>query len=933
MRRISFEKQERGASPASARSEQRGEDQALIESELRYRRLFETAPEGILILDAQDGTILDANPSFVRLLGCPRAEIEGKSLADPDAVTIPNAARLASAAAEALEGTRHEELTLTTKDGRALEVELTAYAYQVGDRRVVQFDLRDLTARRHAERELRDSLARYRGTLDSLLEGCQIIDFDWRYVYVNKAAARQGHTTTGQLLKRTMMECYPGIESTRLYWALWNCMNDRVFDRLENHFIYPDGSDGWFDVFIQPAPEGVFVLSIDITDRKLAEERAQSSQERFEIIAHAIDDVFWMADVDLGTILYVSPAYDRIWGRSRESLYTNPTSFLDGVHPEDLPAVRADLAMQKEGRSFSHEYRLTRPDGSTIWISDRGFPLFDANGQATRFVGIAQEITERKQAESEMARRLAELEAVSEISTALRSAHTVAEMLPVLLDVTIDVLQVENAAIWLYDPLRNEVRIEAYRGYGQKEGQPPPPPERPGEGLAGYVFDSGKPDLMHDIRNDLRIPEHIRRTIPPGVSQAIAPIRAGDRVIGVFSVGAQPPRRLTPTVLHLLLTLSEIAGNAIHRTRLHEQTELRLRHLSALRQVDIAITTGFDLQGTLDAVLAQVVAALDVDAAEVLVVDPASRTLQYAAGRGFQSPAAERTRLRLGEGTAGRAALERATLHIADLRSDPEFVRTALIRGEGFVSYSCVPLVTKGLVKGVLEVFHRSPLEPDQEWRDFLTALAGQTAIAIENSTLFTSLQRSADELVLAYDATIEGWSRALDLRDKETEGHTQRVTEMTIALARAFGLDDADLAQIRWGGLLHDIGKMGVPDAILLKPGQLTEEEWEVMRRHPVLAREMLAPIRYLQHALDIPYCHHEKWDGTGYPRGLKGEQIPIAARLFAIVDVWDALRSDRPYRKGWSEEEVLKHITKLSGSHFDPKVVEVFLRLIGTQ
>ena len=931
MRRAPFNTPERDAELAAVPAKQGGEDQALIESELRYRRIFETAPEGILILDGERGTIIDANPSLTRLLGFSRAEIEGKRLDDPQAFTFADGKRLASAAAEALAETRREELTLTAKDGRSIEIELTAFAYPVGSRRVVQLDLRDLTARRRAERELRDSLARYRGTLDNLLEGCQIIDFGYRYLYANRAAARQVRTTTGRLLNRTMTECFPGIETTQFYWAVWTCMNDRISQRLESEFRYPDGSIGWFDVFAQTVPEGTFVLTIDITDRKLAEERAQTSQERFEIIAHTIDEVFWMADVGLGKLFYVSPAYERLWGRPRESLYENPKSFLDGIHPEDLPRVTADLAAQNAGRSFYHEYRLSRPDGSTVWISDRGFPLFDANGLATRFVGVAQEITARKQAESDMARRLAELEAVSKISTALRAAQTVEEMLPVLLEVTIDVLQVENAAIWLYDPSLNQVRIEAYRGYGRREGLPPPPPERPGEGIAGFVFDSGKPDLMHDIRNDPRLPESVRRTIPPDISQATAPIKAEDRVVGVFSVSAQPPRKLTPTVLHLLLTLSEIAGNAIHRTRLHEQTNLRLRHLAALRQVDIAITAGFDLLGTLDAVLAQVVEALEVDTAAVLVLDPASRTLHFAAGRGFQSPAAEHTRLRLGEGTAGRAALERATVHIADLRNDPEFIRTALIRSEGFVSYSCAPLVTKGQVKGVLEVFHRSPFEPDQEWRDFLAALAGQTAIAIENSTLFASLQRSTDELVMAYDATIEGWSRALDLRDKETEGHTQRVTEMTLALARAYGLGDQELAQIRWGALLHDIGKMGVPDAILLKPGPLTEEEWAIMKRHPTFAFEMLSPIRYLRHALDIPYCHHEKWDGSGYPHGLKEEQIPIAARLFAVVDVWDALRSDRPYRKGWSEDDVLTHIEELSGSHFDPKAVEVFLRLVG--
>ena len=157
-----------------------------------------------------------------------------------------------------------------------------------------------------------------------------------------------------------------------------------------------------------------------------------------------------------------------------------------------------------------------------------------------------------------------------------------------------------------------------------------------------------------------------------------------------------------------------------------------------------------------------------------------------------------------------------------------------------------------------------------------------------------------------------------------------RRVTEMTLKLAREMGLSDAELVHVRRGALLHDIGKMGVPDYILHKPGALTDEEWEIMRKHPVYAYEMLSPIAYLRPALDIPYCHHEKWDGTGYPRGLQGEQIPVAARIFAIVDVWDALRSERPYRQAWSDEAALAHIKEQAGKHFDPQVVETFVRVL---
>jgi len=280
--------------------------------------------------------------------------------------------------------------------------------------------------------------------------------------------------------------------------------------------------------------------------------------------------------------------------------------------------------------------------------------------------------------------------------------------------------------------------------------------------------------------------------------------------------------------------------------------------------------------------------------------------------------------------------LDRALVHVADLgaKSSPSdgprrFTRAALIIGEGFQTYFAVPLVSKGQALGVLEIFHRAALDPDPEWVEFLQTLAGQAALALDNAALFEKLQRTNVDLVLAYDATLEGWSKALDLRDRETEGHTQRVTELAMRLSRAMGVSESQLEQIRRGALIHDIGKMGIPDSILLKPGPLTEDEWGIMRRHPTLAYDFLSSIVFLRQALDIPYAHHEHWDGSGYPRMLKGDQIPLAARIFAVIDVYDALCSDRPYRPAWPETKAREYIREQSAKYFDPKVVDAFLGL----
>jgi len=194
---------------------------------------------------------------------------------------------------------------------------------------------------------------------------------------------------------------------------------------------------------------------------------------------------------------------------------------------------------------------------------------------------------------------------------------------------------------------------------------------------------------------------------------------------------------------------------------------------------------------------------------------------------------------------------------------------------------------------------------------------------------LNAELEQSNSQLVHTYDATLEGWSRALDLRDKGTEGHSVRVKALTLRLAGQLGFSGEDLVHIGRGALLHDIGKMGIPDSILLKAGPLTSEEMAIMRLHPEYAHEMLSPIKYLSPALEIPYCHHERWDGSGYPRCLKGKQIPLSVRIFSVVDVWDALRSERPYHEAWTAEKARDHIRSLSGTHFDPEVVAAFLKM----
>jgi HD-GYP domain-containing protein (c-di-GMP phosphodiesterase class II) len=386
--------------------------------------------------------------------------------------------------------------------------------------------------------------------------------------------------------------------------------------------------------------------------------------------------------------------------------------------------------------------------------------------------------------------------------------------------------------------------------------------------------------------------------------------------------------RLAPnTPSQLILTARDITKYKQTEARMQRQ----LRQLSALRSIDLAIASGLDLNLLLSMLLDQVASLMHVDAAAILLLNSKTNVLEFTSGVGFHSSTLQYTRLKMGEGCAGRVALERKSLHIPDLTKDHAgFERSPLFPAEHFVAYYGVPLIAKGRVLGVLEVFHRSSLNPDSDWLDFLNLISGQAAIAIDSAMMFREIQKSNLELSLAYDATIEGLSRALDLRDKETEEHTRRVTNITVKLAARLGVGESELVHIRRGAILHDIGKVAIPDRILFKPGPLEEEEWDVMRRHPDIAVKLLSPVNYLAPALDIPHWHHEKWDGTGYPDHLDGEHIPFAARAFALADVYDAMTSDRPYRRARSKQDAIQYIESQSGRHFDPRLVPEFLNMI---
>ena len=532
-------------------------------------------------------------------------------------------------------------------------------------------------------------------------------------------------------------------------------------------------------------------------------------------------------------------------------------------------------------------------------------------------------------AEKKRAARLTEITRLGIELTAIRNEQT---MLNTLVKAAARIMESTTCSVVVLNNLMDKASLVAH--YGLSEASPEKNLE---DMLSSPVvlrsIISGDPVIISDINKDA--PKLMDALKNSKIKAFYAyPMVIEGKTTGFLTLGKDIVYQPSNEEISSSQLLAERAATALENTRLFEETNHNLMQIQALHLIDQAITSSVDLNFILNVLLEKTRSQLGVDASAVLIFDPNTQILNYAAGIGFHTTALQSTHLMLGQSYAGMAGLNKQIVHVDQMRTTKsDFLRSPYFKSEEFEIYYGVPLVAKDQLKGVLEIFHRSVLEVTPGWMSFLNAFAGQAAIAIDNAQLVSELKSSNTELTLAYDTTIMGWSSALDLRDHETEGHTQRVAKATLRLAQAMGVNEADLVHIRRGALLHDIGKMPIPDSILLKPDPLDDEEWEVMRQHPANAKKLLSSIAYLKPALNIPYYHHEKWDGTGYPEGIRGEDIPLEARIFAVVDVWDALRSKRRYRDSWTDEKVRAYIRDQAGKHFDPRVVEIFEELINTE
>lgn len=830
----------------------------------------------------------------------------------------------------------------------------------------------DITSQKEHAASILESERRFHGLAESSQDSIFLLDSQCRYVYVNPAGSLSTGLNCEDLIGKTPLESGLNVEFAEiLQKEIRQVFTIAVHSQRLAEIDSIHGKQ-FFDIRLSPVlnvkgeVDLVLIISRNISDQKQTEdklrlaqtdlqkmfidadqsrrallsmledqktieENLRESNSRFQQLTDNILEVFWLIDAKTNRILYENPAFENLWGISAKKLFKDPESLLNFIYPEDvLKVTQEELRLHNEARDFDQEYRIVRPDGTMRWVHSRIYPVKDIMNQVVRYAGIAEDITERKRTQTDLQNRSQELETLFSISKHLRAAQNQSEILELVVNEILKIIPADGIAINSLDPDGIFSTVE----------------------LATGIL-SGNTGKRHHIQNS-RIEEILVSNDPIVISdyaiitdkdpELISPNKIGPYMIVLIQSEVGPIGAITSTrkqgkdvqgftteEVHLMVGIAELLGSALRRARLFDQAITRLDQVQSLHEIDIAINMSLDQDLSLQTILNKTITHLHVDEAVILLLNPNTLMLEYYLSTGSEfSYITKNIQIRLGESISGRAALEHRVINIPDLLHQNEYQVKQSLLDSGIVEMHSSPMIIKGQVRGVLEVFSRSICVHDSEDIAYLEALAAQAAIAINNAQMFTDLERSNLELQLAYDATIEGWSLATDLRDKETEGHSLRVTAMAIKLAELLKFPPKEINQLRRGALLHDIGKIAIPDSILLKPGPLTEDEWIVMRQHPVKAREMLDRITFLQPALAIPYSHHEKYDGTGYPQGLSTENIPLAARIFAVIDVWDALRSDRPYRPAWSKEQAVEYIQEQSGKHFDPQVTSVFLQYL---
>lgn len=926
-----------------------------------FSKSFYTSPDAIVISKLKDGEFININRGFTDLTGYTKEEIIGKASSEIDLWAITGEREkfvkclMTNGECKNLEG------HFKCKDGEIRLGLTSASLIEIKGEACILAITRDINDLKKTNELIQASELRYRSIFEAV--PVSIWEQDLLEVYDMLEELRSsGITDLPKYLdehpefvvaavksvkiidvNEASLKIYKAQSKEQLNVSLDHIFNNESLENFKRELISIWNRDTFFSgdsanldlegncilvnviMQIPQTREGfknVLISIADITQRKIAEEALLESESRYRQLVEQINVVVYL---DYAVVpsrpKYISPQIESLLGYTQEDWMADPNLMMSIIHPDDRPAlIEEDIRTDKTKEPFVVEYRAFTRDGRMIWIHDEAVLVCDAEGNPDDWHGVMYDITDRKNAEAalrESENRYRTIFNSVPVSIKEEDFSTVFSMLDEVRNSGVEDFEdfLNQHPEWIKQAVDSiqitEVNQETLRIYKAVTK----------DQLTGPLNNFFTEESYSVFRKELMAFWNRQSFYE---QETVNTTLTGEKIDVWVSIAIPTQPEHYSKILVTIMDITE-------RKRAEEQIRVQIRYLAALRAVDMAISASMDLPITMRVLLNQVHQQLLPDAVSVLMLDPHTQTLRYLAGIGFRTNIVESVNLRLGQSYAGQAALERRMVTADDLGTKSSLIHSKDFDQEQFTHYLGVPLVSKGTVKGVLELFNRRPFEQDSAWMGLLESMAGQAAIAIENATLMDEVQKVNLNLRSAYDATIEGWARSIDIRNGDSESHAKHVADLTVELAQAAGYQGEGLLSLRRGALLHDIGKLAVPDSILLKPGPLTAKEWKVMKTHPEVARRLLNSIDLLQSAIDIPYSHHERWDGKGYPEGLEGQQIPFAARVFAVVDCWESLRSDRPWRKAWTDDNAWEYIESNSGKAFDPQIVEKLRQLLG--
>jgi PAS domain S-box-containing protein len=910
----------------------------LRRSEAKFRTLFEEMAQGV-VYQNPDGEITSANLAAERILGLSHDQLLGKKSIDEDWQAIRENG-------QPLPGEQHPAM-VALRTGERVE-NFVFGVKSLKRKETVWIDVSAVPQFRQGEDEpyqvfttfldITDQM-RIRRMLEERVKELRCIS--------NISTAIQKEPTITEICQIAVKELLLAMQHPELVRAVVELAGEHyeqssISNGTEKSLVVPIQSHGENIGMVRVCyGEGKdFLLPdeknlLDSVSERLATyyDRIQSqralaeSEERFRR-AFMDAPVPIMIHAEDGEVVTINQTWSDISGYDLQDIPTISDWIEKGSahRKEEIRKVIQGLYQQEDITDQGKSTINTKHGEKRIWLFSSA-PLGRTSDGRRTAISIARDITERE-------RYIDRIVALQEIDQVISATLDLDEVLDRVTKTMQQVVDYDSMSVMLIKD--NSLEIIAARGFDNNDE------------IVGMRFPN-KPDFpnyeviesVHPVTSTRIVEAYPKFTQPLDhkKSEIIkawlgVPLVSHEAVIGMFAVDRFEANPFTDEDIIIAQQFANRAATAIDNARLYEQTRRQLRQLLLLRKIDGVITSSLSRDQSLPVILRHIQKGLGVDAAEILFYDKEAQELILEKSIGMKSAPQKEITIPLGHGYSGQVAETREPhfIPVVEYEIGQENFPVNFEREE-IVSYYGFPLITKGELIGVVNLFTRTKFEPDEEWFDFAETVCRQAVITVDNITLFDNLQLAIDELQQSYDKTIAGWSKALELRDKETQGHSERVLELSIAVARRFGYEEQDLQHLRRGVLLHDIGKMGIPDSILHKPGPLTDEEWVVMRRHPVFAYNMLKDIDYLRPALKIPHYHHERWDGSGYPEGLAGQEIPLEARIFMVVDIYDALTSDRPYRGAWSVKKTIEYLQEQAGKELDPEVVAVFLEIIQEQ